>query len=86
MTSVQQAELDVYKDIPGYRAILKAVLKNQIQLLVSCLCFFFCLAPGKRVSINGGPAEPRLCPVFANSADPDQLIIKYLNLHHVSAI
>ena len=41
MTSVQQAELDVYKDIPGYRAILKAVLKNQIQLLVSCLCFFF---------------------------------------------
>ena len=34
MTGVQQSDLDVFKDIPGYRAILKAVLKNQIQILV----------------------------------------------------
>lgn len=29
------SDLDVLKDIPGYKAILKSVLKSQIQLLVS---------------------------------------------------
>ena len=39
MTGVQQqSDLDVFKDIPGYRAILKAVLKNQIQILVNKFC------------------------------------------------
>jgi hypothetical protein len=28
-------DLDVIKDIPGYKVILKAVVKNQIQQLVS---------------------------------------------------
>lgn len=28
-------ELDVLKEIPGYKAILKSVLKSQIQMLVS---------------------------------------------------
>jgi hypothetical protein len=27
-------ELDVLKEIPGYKAILKSVLKSQIQMLV----------------------------------------------------
>ena len=29
------ADVEVFKEIPGYKAILKAVLKNQIQFLVS---------------------------------------------------
>jgi len=29
------SELDVFKDIPGYKAILKSILKSQIQLLVN---------------------------------------------------
>ena len=28
-------DLDMLKDIPGYKAIMKSVLKSQIQLLVS---------------------------------------------------
>ena len=28
-------DVDVFKDLPGYTAILRAVLKNQIQFLVS---------------------------------------------------
>lgn len=28
-------ELDMLKEIPGYKAILKSVLKSQIQMLVS---------------------------------------------------
>ena len=31
---MQGSELDVFKDIPGYKAIMKAVLRNQIQMLV----------------------------------------------------
>lgn len=37
MTAASKASLDVFKDIPGYKAILKAVLKNQIQMLVEQL-------------------------------------------------
>ena len=29
------ADVEIFKDIPGYKAILKAVLKKQIQFLVS---------------------------------------------------
>lgn len=32
--SVANIDLDVFKDIPGYKGILKAVLKFQIQQLV----------------------------------------------------
>ena len=39
MTAANKASLDVFKDIPGYKAILKAVLKNQIQMLVSTSAF-----------------------------------------------
>lgn len=35
--SASSLELDVFKDIPGYKGILKAVLKYQIQLLVEQL-------------------------------------------------
>ena len=31
------ADVEVFKEIPGYKAILKAVLKNQIQFLVNIL-------------------------------------------------
>ena len=34
---MQLQDLDVLKEIPGYPAILKAVLKTQIQMLVSIL-------------------------------------------------
>jgi hypothetical protein len=30
-------DLDIIKDVPGYKVILKAVLKSQIQQLVSLL-------------------------------------------------
>ena len=29
------SDLDFLKDIPGYKAIMKSVIKSQIQLLVS---------------------------------------------------
>lgn len=32
------ADMDVLKEIPGYKAIMKAILKTQIQLLVEQLC------------------------------------------------
>ena len=32
---MQSTDLQVIKDIPGYKVILKAVLKSQIQQLVS---------------------------------------------------
>ena len=32
---MQAADVDIIKDIPGYKVILKTVLKSQIQLLVS---------------------------------------------------
>ena len=32
---MQLPELNAFKDIPGYKAILKAVIKSQIQFLVS---------------------------------------------------
>lgn len=35
-------DLEVIKDIPGYKVILKAVLKSQIQQLVSCLPVISC--------------------------------------------
>ena len=35
---MQSPDLEVLKDIPGYKAILKAVLRSQIQLLV-CISF-----------------------------------------------
>ena len=49
------AEIDVFKELPGYTAILRAVLKNQIQFLVSTvamvlnythknICFFFSMS------------------------------------------
>ena len=28
-------ELELFKEVPGYKSILKAVLKSQIQMLVS---------------------------------------------------
>ena len=31
---MQSADMDVIKEVPGYKVILKAVLKNQIQQLV----------------------------------------------------
>ena len=31
----QLPELNAFKDIPGYKAILKAVIRSQIQFLVS---------------------------------------------------
>ena len=31
------ADVEIFKDIPGYKAILKAVLKKQIQFLVSAV-------------------------------------------------
>ena len=34
-TNMQSADLQVIKDIPGYKVILKTVLKSQIQRLVS---------------------------------------------------
>ena len=38
------SDLDVCRDIPGYKAILKAVLRTQIQILV-----------GKSISIIRSP-------------------------------
>ena len=32
---MQASDIEVIKDIPGYKVILKAVLKSQIQQLVS---------------------------------------------------
>ena len=34
---MQLQDLDVLKEIPGYTAILKAVLKSQIQMLVGII-------------------------------------------------
>ena len=34
---MQVSELDVFKDVPGYKAILKTVLRSQIQMLVCTL-------------------------------------------------
>ena len=36
-STVMVVELDLLKGIPGYSMILKAVLKTQIQLLVSII-------------------------------------------------
>lgn len=36
--TTQVADMEVLKEIPGYKAIMKAVLKTQIQLLVEQLC------------------------------------------------
>ena len=33
--ATQVTDIEVLKDIPGYKAIMKAVLKTQIQMLVS---------------------------------------------------
>ena len=38
-------DLELLKEIPGYKAILKSVIKTQIQLLV-------CLGENSLVSIN----------------------------------
>ena len=35
LAMMKSAEYEVLKELPGYRAILKAVLKSQIQFLVS---------------------------------------------------
>ena len=40
-------ELDVLKEIPGYKAILKSVIKTQIQLLVS-----FCITSDKVIFVT----------------------------------
>ena len=41
---MQAPELEMIRDIPGYKVILKAVIKNQIQQLVcSCFIFFYTL-------------------------------------------
>ena len=37
---MQLQDLDVLKEIPGYTVILKAVLKSQIQMLVSVTLAF----------------------------------------------
>ena len=35
-------DMEVIKDIPGYKVILKAVIKTQIQQLVSRIDLFVC--------------------------------------------
>lgn len=34
-TALKMGDFELLKDVPGYKAILKVVLKSQIQLLVS---------------------------------------------------
>ena len=46
---MQGADLAIIKDIPGYKIIMKAVLKHQIQQLVSKYLQYFWKIPTTRL-------------------------------------
>ena len=65
---MQLQDLDVLKEIPGYTAILKAVLKSQIQMLVGIT-----IDHAQNVTQNSRPLPE--CP----SKEPDSDVGRYYN-------